>query len=195
MSGLDNIINKIKEDNKKACDMILAKANSDVNVLIEESQKEAKIKAENIKEETLTEINLIKEKGDMAALRKQQNIILSKKNDYISQIIKEAEDSFLKSDKYLDFIVSKAIDESQSGEGVISLNKSDLDNYGKKIESLLKEKLNEDDKSIVLSNKAVDIKGGFILNYEKTVINSSIEEIVSSKIDEIKDKVNEILFN
>lgn len=195
MSGLDNIINKIKEDNKKACDMILAKANSDVNFLIEESQKEAKIKAENIKEETLTEINLIKEKGDMAALRKQQNIILSKKNDYISQIIKEAEDSFLKSDKYLDFIVSKAIDESQSGEGVISLNKSDLDNYVKKIESLLKEKLNEDDKSIVLSNKAVDIKGGFILNYEKTVINSSIEEIVSSKIDEIKDKVNEILFN
>lgn len=193
MSGLTNIINKIEEDNQKTCEKIIAAAHKEVAQLESDMRSRGETQKDKILNEAEKEARLIAQKSESAAVRERENILLENKNKLIDEVIEKAEDKLVTLTSYVDFIVDLAVSEACAGEGEIALNDRDLKQFGSDIVKRINQKL-KGDKKIKLKTDPLNIKGGFVLNYDLAVIDDSIDEIINAKTDDIRDKVQEVLF-
>ncbi|MBQ9531765.1 MAG: hypothetical protein IJR70_06800 [Eubacterium sp.] len=194
MSGLEKIISQIEYESDDRCRSIIEEANKKAQSIIEEAEKNAsEILLEN-EIKTAKKIESMEQIAQSSSEFAKSKILLTSKLEIIDEMLKKSLDEIknLPDEEYFEIIKALIIGNSRSGEGALCLSEKDKKRLPKGfIEDINKEL---DGKKITLG-ETINIDGGFVLVYEDIDINCSFDAIASSKLDELRDALNTVLFD
>ncbi|MDO5123863.1 MAG: V-type ATP synthase subunit E [Eubacteriales bacterium] len=179
-SDCDKTVEAIASDSAKICEEILAKgkedaANAKADIDLKAQQKASQIKAAN------------KSRGEL----EQRNALLRIRRLEINKTYEKVYEYLLDLDgeKYFD-IIYKLLKKLTDSQGVLYLNQKDL----QRLPADFSQKLKSLGTKATLSEKPVDIDGGFILKNGDIEENMSFSALLSSNRDSLEDLINRELF-
>ncbi|MBQ4424222.1 MAG: V-type ATP synthase subunit E [Lachnospiraceae bacterium] len=196
MTGTEKILRHITEQAQAQAKEILAEADQKIEELRKKTLEEAasigregqKAADAYIQEQAgRTESNL--------AMRKRQ-AILQTKGALVQEALDQAQDALLSLDDnaYFAFLLRLLEKQEDLHAGELCLNAKDLArrpaDFEKKIAAIAEEK----GVSLTLSDQPANIGGGFLLNYGGSLENCSVEAILESEEDALKDRIRAVLF-
>jgi V/A-type H+-transporting ATPase subunit E len=194
--GLEDILKKISQKNKKdiehikkeaskKCDETRKETKSEIQKLKENSRNEAKTSATSLKEHMLQEARLKIAKG-----------ILKTKSDILDEIFKEALQKLenLSNKEYFTWMEKMILKVVEAGENEIILpkevaKKQNIEEFLKKLNKRLQTK-----SRIKLSKEKKNIGGGFILKRPRKEINCTFKSLLEEKLNSLRIKVGQLLF-
>lgn len=191
MNGGEKIINRIKSDCDKNVEQILSKADKEYNEVMSQAEIQAKKSAKAISERTEAKLSQIKKSSKSRAELEIRNSVLKQRrieidktiNDTLSYLIN------LNDNEYFSYIYKLAAVLSGK-DGVIMLNQKDLNRLPNNfIDNIKSAGLNAE-----LSDKPVDIIGGFVLKNGDIEENMAFDALIMSKRDSLEDMINRELF-
>ena len=198
----DKIIDKGKEDAK----VILADGLKKLEQLKLEKIEEAKNKQKDElkKQETLNQSK--KQAALINARREAKKEEIKLKQALLKETVKEAVAKLdnLKQNELFDFVLKLVKEDDLSGKEVIYVNKKDYSKYLVTFSSKKEDELVELDKlnnalgkgfELRLSNKAMNLDGGFYIVSEKYDINHSYSALVDNFLAKLEADLNKILFS
>ncbi len=190
MAGIDKIIEQIisqAEDNAKK---ITDEANAEATNILTQAREDGQAKAQVISQKSEIQSKDIVARGQSAAALYIRKENLKAKQDIITKMLKNAKQAILNlSDKEYCDIILKMIEKHSTNEvGFISFNSKDVKRISS-IESNFK-KFN-----LTLSDKTVNIDGGFILIYGDIEENCSITALFDGADEKLQDEVSSMLFS
>lgn len=193
MTGLDKILQEIKSEASANAEITLKSANTEAEKILADAKVEANTRSEEILKSTEKKKEDILSRGKSSAnLEKQKALLLAKQtviNNMLSVALNKMENA--EEDKYFSYIKKLIEKNSQKADGIIAFNQKDLNrlpnNYLSEINAVSKGKLE-------ISNKAVNIKSGFILIYGGIEENCSFDAIFRSRHEELTDVISALLF-
>ena len=194
MSGLEKIISQIEYESNDRCKSIIEEANKKAQSIIDEAEQSAKSILSSSEEKTAKKLDSMKQIAQSSSEFAKSKILLKSKLEIIDETLSKSLEEIknLPDNEYFEIIKALIIGNSRDGKGALCLSEKDESRLPKGfIESVNKELEN---KEIVLG-KTVDIDGGFILVYEDIDINCSFDAISQSKLDELRDALNTVLFS
>lgn len=197
MTGLENIIKGIEDEAKLLADDILKKAKKEADDITNRAKQMAMNETLAISDETEKQIKLQEEKSKALAELERKRIILKGKNDAINFIMESAKTQTLNMqvDKYFDLILKLVNRFLSSKPATIMFSEKDLKRMSSDFESKLLLLAESKGSQLKISRTAVNIKGGFILNYGEIEENCSVEALFESFHDAISDRVSKELFS
>ena len=118
--------------------------------------------------------------------RKLERNLLEEKRILLGTLFSLVEDriSSIKKDLYLNFIKKLILRDAPIGESVLLVNKRDYKFINKKFIDDINKELQKSKRSVKLSTKVIDIKGGGILKGSEIEVDDSI----SSLVGELREK-------
>lgn len=118
--------------------------------------------------------------------RKLERNLLEEKRILLGTLFSLVEDriSSIKKDLYLNFIKKLILRDAPIGESVLLINKRDYKFINKKFIDDINKELQKSKRSVKLSTKVIDIKGGCILKGSEIEVDDSI----SSLVGELREK-------
>lgn len=198
----DKIIDKGKEDAK----VILADGLKKLEQLKLEKIEEAK----NKQKDELKKQEALNQSKYQAALinarREAKKSEIKLKQALLKETVKEAVAKLdnLKQNELFDFVLKLVKEDNLSGKEVIYVNKKDYSKYLATFSSKKEDELVELDKlnnalgkkyELKLSNKAMNLDGGFYIVSEKYDINHSYSALVDNFLAKLEADLNKILFS
>lgn len=193
MSGLEKILSQIEYESNDRCKAIVEEAEKKAQSIINEANEKAqKLELEN-KEKTEKKLEDLKQVSISSADFAKSKIILKSKLEIIDEMLEKSLDELKKlpDEEYFEIISQLIIKNSKAKKGVLRLSQKDLNRLPKGFAEDINSKLEGD--GIELGD-AIDINGGFVLVYDDIDINCSFDAIASSKLDELRDALNALLF-
>jgi Archaeal/vacuolar-type H+-ATPase subunit E len=194
MTGLEKIIQKIEQDYSTECDGILSKAKLEAASIIEKAGSDAKLIAQEILDtaarDNERDVTFVTSKAELDSRKG----LLSVKIDIVNSIIQEALRKLksLPDAEYFKTVETLVLKYAQNGSGILCFSKRDLDRLPKGFEAELNKALAG--RTVKISDKSVNIDGGFVLVYDDIEQNCSFDALLASSIDEVKDALYEKLF-
>ncbi len=193
--ALEDIITRIENDAEKLVKEQSEGTNSYINEMILEARIRANEESDNIIKEAQADSKEMLSTGKKLALSECKKMILSKKIEYIDELIDKAKREILKEDKkYFRILLNLCNKYAEKGEGIVYLSKSDINRLPKDFETNINSKLS-DGKSLKVSHDAIDISNGFIIKYDNFEQNCILDSIFEENREEIIDRLNELLFD
>ncbi len=191
MTGLEKIIEHIRQDSIDESDKIIAEAKAEVAAIMAESKEECDKLAMSLNEASTSEINLTRHRGESAAALAKRKLLLQAKQQLINDVLEDAKAHLLKlSDKeYFDIILKMIKKYSLNSKGEIILSAADL----KRLPTGFNDSL--EGTNLTLSNETRDIDGGFVLLYGDIEENCSFDAIISAEKEVLQDKIGSLLFD
>ncbi len=194
MDGLDVILETISARNGEKREKVLATYSEKAKIIYETAVEKAKKECvENIKKAE-EEAEKIIAFAYFEAKSKTKIKKLDLKRELLDEVIKSVEEKILSlpdSDYFsLMYRQLSTVGKIKDG-GVITFNKRDKNRLPKDFF----EKIKRNTENITVSEKCVDIQGGFILDVGKIRYNFSIEALKDDKYDELTDEISKVLFN
>ena len=192
MTGLQGILEKIQEESAQQAAEIISTAEHEAALIVERAQiaAENNLKyAEQEAEETAADVlRCAKSSVDSEA----RQSLLSQKQHLIDQAIKTAYKAILQMpDGEYFAMIQKMIDRFATGQdGEIVFSEKDRKRLPIKLKMGISLK-----KNLSLSERTQKMSGGFLLIYGDIEENCSFRALFDTAQDEIKDKVNTLLFN
>ena len=196
MSGLDEILTLIEEQQKqteesiikaarKKAESILSEGNEKADKAYKDYLDNAKISAEKEFENSCVSV-------DSSMKRKLLSCKVGLINDTIEKTI--AKLKALPDKEYFELLIRLISRHIRPGKGILSLCSNDLNrlpsDFGKQITDLAA----KDGGTIELSKEPADIEDGFILSYGLISENCSFRAIIEADKDEIRDTAARALF-
>lgn len=190
MTGLDKIIDEIKQEAKKASDEALARTQSEVNEILANAKKERDERFAELQQETNQEVELLQNRGEAAANLLKKKMLLEAKQQIIQEMMEGAKQSILNlpDKEYFDTLLHMVKRYALLKESMILLSKRDLDRVPDAFVSALKEQ------NIVISTDTRNIDGGFILVYGEVEENCSLEALFAASKESLQDQITTIIF-
>ena len=198
----DKIIDKGKEDAK----VILADGLKKLEQLKLEKIEEAKNKQKDElkKQEALNQSK--KQAALINARREAKKEEIKLKQALLKETVSDAVAKLdnLKQNELFDFVLKLVKEDNLSGKEVIYVNKKDYSKYLVTFSSKKEDELVELDKlnnalgkkyELKLSNKAMNLDGGFYIVSEKYDINHSYSALVDNFLAKLEADLNKILFS
>ncbi len=195
MNGLDNIIAKINKDCEAECEVILGKAKDEAGAILEKARNEADLIRKGILDAALREnekeIELLNSRIELESKKN----LLALKIELVNGIIETALNKIknLPDEEYFKVIKSLILRHAQKGSGTLCFSKKDLNRLPSGFEQDVNKALGNGS-SVKISEEPARIDGGFLLVYDDIDQNCSFEALLSSSVDEIKDRLFEMLF-
>ncbi len=191
MNGGEKILNRIKSDCDKNVEAILAKAEAECGDILSQAELKAEAAVKSVNDKTDAKIAQIKKSSQSRAELEIRNRILKQRRIEIDKTIDETLNYLLNlpDEEYFLFIYRLAGTLNEN-EGVIFLNNKDLG----RLPGDFIQKINESGINAQLSDKAVDIIGGFILKRGDIEENMAFDALIMSKRDALEDMINRELF-
>jgi len=191
MTGLDKILEDIRQQSSDAVSKTVGDARSQAEAI----RQDAEAQAEKVR---LTYQQMLKgsrERLASTAQLRQRQSLLSAKQKIISGILQEslAAAESLPSEQYFAAVIRMASHTAHRGEGVIFLNRKYLGRLPEGFEKQLNDAL-PDGFSLSVSHEAAAIDSGFLLQYGGIEEDCSFRSVLSARKEELQDKVREILF-
>ena len=199
MSGIDKIIKQIEDDTQTVCDDIIAKAQSKADKLLAEAEAEAAAIRERGEKACELRVLDIKKRSDSAAELEEKKIMLTAKQQIISDMLDKGIERVksLSREEYFILLLRMIHKYSLPQNGVICFGRRDLETINKSLlsELSLLVKINEAANGpLILSDDPADIDAGFILKYGGIEENCSFDAIFLSEDETLKDKAGKLLF-
>lgn len=195
MNGLDRIIEQIKKESDEAVKKIMSDAEKKALKNKQRIIKETEKQKEDIKAKTKAECEDIIKRGKSSAALAEKQTMLNAKQKIITETVNKAHAHLLslQSDEYFAIIEKMITSYAHSNEkGEIAFNENDINRLPKGFERKIS-KLSAN--NLTLSDRKVDIDGGFLLIYGGIEENCSFNAIFSEKHDQLQDEVCTMLFS
>ncbi|MQN00847.1 MAG: hypothetical protein DUD27_01465 [Lachnospiraceae bacterium] len=195
MTGLDKIINEIKEESDQTTAEILKNGRDKADEFSAAAEKETAAAEKEINDRADLTVKQIRQRAADGADMIKKRAVLEAKQEIIKETLDEAKQKLydMPSSEYAAFLEKLIIKNADQGEGVLSIGKDDKSRLPADFTEKVSAKL-PDGKTLKASDKTADIDHGVILAYEGSAENLSIDELFASKNDELTDIVKDILF-
>lgn len=196
MNGVDKIIEDIRREADDANAKVLKDASAQTSAALEAAKKRGDEEASRIHESGARRCEDIKARAASASQLKRRQMILKKKQELIAETEDKALEAILSmpADEYFDAVVRMAVKNAQTGEGIISFGKKDLDRLPADFESRLSAALPVG-KTLKLSKEPAEIGGGFVLGYGGIEENCTFRAVMDAQKEEVQDLICKTLFN
>lgn len=196
MSGLDNIVEEIRNQYKQEADEILKEADVFCKDYMNKIKKDVEVEVVSIEKKALADRKLYEEKTVSGMEFLERNSILRAKQQVIEQAIDKARESIagLNDEEYFNVLEKLLRKNVQQGNGKICFSKKDLDRIPNGFEDRVKEIVAENQGELVIDKEPANIKDGFVLVYGEIEENCTLKALFDSNIDRIKDIANKQLF-
>ncbi|MDD4188783.1 MAG: V-type ATP synthase subunit E [Eubacteriales bacterium] len=197
MTGVEKIIDFIKNNAVSVADEIEAKAKADSDEIIAAAKTEGLKKSEEMLQLSETEVQAYLSRAKSSAKLLEKKMILEAKQQMISEIIGDAKDLLAKlSDaEYFDVIVKMIKRYSLGKQGEVVFSKADRElmpaGFEERINAVLSEKTGA---KLSVSDETREITGGFILVYGDIEEDCSFDALFFAERDLLQDKIGKILF-
>ena len=194
MTGLEKIVQQIRDEAQQAADQVVSGAEAEAQALLETARADAQAQVRAIGEKSKRD-----EQNAMAAARSaaeltRRRAILAAKQELIGSVIDEAQQSIysLPDGDYFDLLLRMVEKFSLPQKGELHLSAADLErlpaDFGRRLQKAAKGELS-------LSPEPRVIDGGFVLSYGGVEENCSIEALFYAAREDLQDKVQELLFS
>ncbi len=196
--ALEDIINRILSDAKKAADDIKAEATAEADKIKNEAKVEADAKKAALIAEAKTEAERESKRLLSLARLEAKNAVLAKKRSMIDSVFAGALSKVqsLPKEEYEGLVKKMILASSLEGDEEIILSPSDKDKMGegfvKDVNAALKTKGNKAE--LKLSKESRKTDGGFILKSGKIEINSTFPVLIEMLRESIEPRVIGVLF-
>ena len=196
MSGLDNIVEEIRNQSKQEADEILKEADVFCKDYMNKIKKDVEVEVVSIEKKALADRKLYEEKPVSGMEFLERNSILRAKQQVIEQAIDKARESIagLNDEEYFNVLEKLLLKNVLQGMGKICFSKKDLDRIPNGFEDRVKEIVAENQGELVIDKEPANIKDGFVLVYGEIEENCTLKALFDSNIDRIKDIANKQLF-
>jgi len=196
MTGLDKIISTINENSASQCETIVSSAREQAEKIVEEAEKKASADTAAFESETENQVKKLLTGAESSASLASKQAVLSAKVDIINEMLKSALDEIKAEpvDKYFGTLITLAVKYAEKGKGVMKLSASDKERMPKDFAEKVNNALSGSGRSVEIGGNA-DIDSGFILVYGDIEINCSFDAVIAENRDELRDEINDILFD
>lgn len=196
MSGIDKIIEDIREEAGQQAKEILSVAGAKADAIRAAGEKDAAEAAEKIRADYAHRITEAAARARSAGELHRRQSILAKKQELIAETMEAilTQAHSLPENVYFGALSGLAVREAESGSGVIRFSSRDL----KRLPADFMTKLNAslpDGKTLAVSDVPADIADGFVLEYDGVEQNCTFEAVLSAKREELQDRIRQILFS
>ncbi len=196
MSGLDEILNIISDQQKGTEEKLLSSASGKAEAILREAGEKAdKAYAEHIEKARYKHEHA--HSADRAAVDSAcKRRILECKVGLIEKVCEGVLEKLrnMPDDEYFKMLGRLVTNRMRSGEGVLELSQKDLDRVPADFELSLNNEAKKIGGRIRLNTEAADIPDGFILTYGLISENCSFEAVMESEKDGIRDTAARELF-
>lgn len=194
MTGLEKILSKIEQESDERCREITEKAENQADAVIEEAKLQAQELLNEKKAQADKKAEMILQSAESSAKLSQNRAVLKEKLAIIDDTLERSLDVIkaLPKKEYFEILKELILKNARQGEGELRLSKADA---GKLPSNFIDSVNNSLKDSKIKLGKNADIDSGFILVYGDIDVNCSFDAIVASKKDELRDTLNNLLFN
>ena len=195
MSGLDKILEDIQAEAEAQAKDILDKAADEAARIRREAEAETEKECASISRSADERGKELASRSSSAAALKIRQRKLAVKQELISEVFEETlrRAEQLPDREYFDMILKMAAKAAHPGQGTIIFGEKDLKRLPADFKASLSEALGQDTK-LVISPKPGKIDCGFLLSYDGIEENCTFRAVLSSREEEIQDKIRQIIF-
>lgn len=192
MTGLQGILEKIQEEAAQQAAEIISTAEHEAALIVERAQTAAENNLKHAEQEAEKTAADVLRRAKSSVDSEARQSLLSQKQHLIDQAIKTAYKAILQMpDGEYFAMIQKMIDRFATGQdGEIVFSEKDRKRLPIKLKMGISLK-----KNLSLSERTQKMSGGFLLIYGDIEENCSFRALFDTAQDEIKDKVNTLLFN
>lgn len=192
-TGIENIIAIIRQDADESARHIIFQAQDDAKKILDEGKKLGGEKATAFENEASHKAKDIYDRAKSAAELEMKKNLLKAKQEIIADVIAEAKNKLeaLPADKYFAVLCRLVEKYSTAQDGIMRMNKSDLERLPSDFEDAIKAKSKGE---IALSREPAPIKNGFLLIYGGIDINCTFDALFEDSAEALQDIVSGILF-
>ena len=197
MSGLDNIIKHIETSATETANGMIEKANADAAKILESGKAAADEKAAAIDKQGANDAVNARKRIESGAEQTLKRYLLQAKQWEIDRTIAAALDKIqtMPDAAYFETIlkmIGKYAPEGRNGE--IRFSAEDIARLPAGFQDRIDAQMAGKAK-LTISLEAVNINGGFILDYGEIEENCSLDALADSLKEELQDKISQILFD
>lgn len=195
MTGLEKILSTIEQDSNDRCREITEQAQKQAQEIIDAASAKAQEDIENAKASVDKKVAEHDGAIEASVLMTKNRIILEGKLDIISSTLERALEVIkaLPKKEYFEILKGLILKNVRKGEGVLRLSKEDTEKLPSNFIDSINNALKRGYK--ISLGESADIDSGFILVYGDIDINCSFDAVASAKREELRDTLNEMLFN
>ena len=195
MTGIEKIVEKIREESLRKCEATIAEAKENGAEIIFEEKQKAQKEAEKI----IADGKKLAEKKVSAARSSAETIsktrYLEVKNAIVNDIIAAAFEKIeaMSDEEYFALLLSLCEKNVESGEGTMFLSARDLERVPKDFEESINSLVYEKG-AVRLSKTPKEIENGFVLVYGNIEVNCTLRAVFDEKLDTLRDALCKELF-
>ena len=195
MSGLDNLLNQIRNTAEEEANARLNQARQQAEELIQNKKDLAEKEIENIKLKTDRKALEILEKAKSAAALQKRNAVLSAKQQIIESLLKTTLDKLnnLEDEAYFQIIRKMVSRYALSQDGQIIFSEKDKNRFPADFEEKLNQDILSKGGSLKISSAIRSFDGGSVLVYGDIDVNCTFTVMLASKHEILQDKINRSL--
>lgn len=196
MSGLDKIIARISDESAGRAKEVLDEARKKAESITADGLKRTAEECERINKKAEAAVLSTAEKGQASADLKHKQILLQGKQELMTEVIDTARKRLdsLDDGAYREFILKLFKKHLPKQDAELMLSAHDKERLGESVLAELKSLAEQNGVKLTLSDKPGNIKNGFVLSYGGVEENCTVEALLEQSMDELSDKVRDILF-
>ncbi len=197
MTGLEKIVKHIEEESSSNVQELILKANETASQIIADAQKECEKIKTQLKEKSDSEELAYLQRAESAASLQKKKMILSAKQQMISEVLEKAKESLvnLKEEDYFQTILKMLPKHVLGMDGEIVFSKRDHERLPNQFVTKINEVISHvQGASLKISEQVAQIEGGFLLKYGDIEENCSFEALIAMDKDNLQDNLNTLLF-
>lgn len=195
MTGLEKILSTIEQDSNDRCREITEQAQKQAQEIIDAASAKAQEDIANAKASVDKKVAEHDGAIEASVSMTKNRIILEGKLDIISSTLDRALEVIkaLPKKEYFEILKGLILKNVRKGEGVLRLSEEDTEKLPSNFIDSINNALKRGYK--ISLGESADIDSGFILVYGDIDINCSFDAVASAKREELRDTLNEMLFN
>lgn len=196
MSGLENIIKEIDNKAEIEAGQIIAEAKEYCDKYMEQEREKIKEEVAEFERKAEKERELYISKAKSGADFEERNAVLKTKQKNINQALEKAYNQMisLPTQEYFEMLLNILKVNVVDKEGEILLGSKDLERLPQEFEEEANKIASEKGGTLKLIKEAADISDGFILRYGMIEENCTLQALIDTKLEQLKDVASGKLF-
>lgn len=190
MTGLEKIIEHIRQDSDVAAGKIISDTQKEVDEALAVAKKECDELERKLNEKNSAAVALAKNRAESAAALAKRKKLLAARQEIINETLETARKSLLglPAGEYFDTLTKMLRKYALPEAGEVVFNKNDRDRLPADFKAVLEEK------KLKVADESAAIDGGFVLKYGEIEENCSFEALFAAEKEDLQDKIRDLLF-
>lgn len=190
MTGLEKILDQIKQEAQTASEEKLAEAREEAKKLLADAKKNRESSYAAAIEAIDADVQQLLLRGQSAASLQERKMLLEAKQQMIQEVFENVVDTMLQlpQEEYFKLLLRMVDRYALQEKGCIHLSQQDLDRMP---DSFTREL---DVRQITIAEKPAQLSGGFILSYGEIEENCSFDALLAENREKLQDQIVQLIF-